>query len=118
MGEVYRARDRRLDRSVAIKVLPARSATDAQYRERFEREARAASALNHPNILTVFDIGREPGGDYLVTELVEGETLRERLDRGPLSPREIVQVGGQIADGLAAAHQAGSFTATSNPRTS
>src|SRR5262245_22079384 len=77
MGEVYRARDTRLDRTVAVKVLPAATATDPQYRERFEREARAASALNHPNILSIFDVGREGATDYLITELVDGVTLRD-----------------------------------------
>ena len=107
MGEVYRARDTRLERGVAIKVLPVETAGDRQYRDRFEREARAASALNHPNILSVFDVSREADADYLVTELVDGVTLRERIADGPLSPREVVRVGAQIADGLAAAHEAG-----------
>jgi Tol biopolymer transport system component len=107
MGEVYKARDSRLDRLVALKMLPRDFANDATARERFEREARSASALNHPNILTVFDVGRDSGADYLVTELVEGTTLRERLAAGPLPPREVVRLGAQIADGLAAAHGAG-----------
>jgi serine/threonine protein kinase/Tol biopolymer transport system component len=107
MGEVYRARDTRLDRIVAIKVLPDSTAGDPQFRDRFEREARAASALNHPNILSVFDVGRQDDIDFLVTELVDGVTLRERLADGPLAPRDVVHVGAQIADGLAAAHGAG-----------
>jgi Tol biopolymer transport system component len=107
MGEVYRARDARLDRIVAVKVLPGGTAGDRQFRDRFEREARAASALNHANILSVFDVGRQDDIDYLVTELVDGVTLRERLTDGPLAPRDVVHVGAQIADGLAAAHAAG-----------
>jgi eukaryotic-like serine/threonine-protein kinase len=107
MGEVYRARDTRLHRTVAIKVLPSHLADDARFRERFEREARAASALNHVNILSVFDVGREANIDYLVTELLDGVTLRERIKGGALPPREVVNVGAQIADGLAAAHAAG-----------
>src|SRR5688572_6498933 len=93
MGEVYRARDARLDRSVAIKLLTTDAASDHHFRERFAREARAASALNHPNILSVFDVGRESAGDYLVTELVEGVTLRQRIDAGALPPREVVDLG-------------------------
>lgn len=107
MGEVYKARDPRLDRLVALKILPHDFASDATARERFEREARTASALSHPNILSVFDVGRDAGAEYLVTELIEGTTLRERLAAGPLPPREVVLVGAQIADGLAAAHGAG-----------
>ena len=107
MGEVYKARDPRLDRLVALKILPGDFANDATARERFEREARAASALNHPNILSVFDVGRDAGAEYLVTELVDGTTLRERLAAGPPPPREVVHLGAQIADGLAAAHGAG-----------
>ena len=107
MGEVYKARDPRLDRLVALKTLPREFANDATARERFEREAWTASALDHPNILSVFDVGRDAGTDYLVTELVEGTTLRERLAAAPLPPREVVHLGAQVADGLAAAHGAG-----------
>ncbi len=107
MGEVYRASDTTLERTVAIKVLPDHAANDAQFRERFEREARAASALNHPNILTVFDVGRERDAAFLVMELIDGVTLRERIADCALPPREVVSIGAQIADGLAAAHQAG-----------
>ena len=96
-----------LERTVAIKVLPDHAANDAQFRERFEREARAASALNHPNILTVFDVGRERDAAFLVMELIDGVTLRERIADCALPPREVVSIGAQIADGLAAAHQAG-----------
>ena len=107
MGEVYRASDTTLERTVAIKVLPDHAADDAQFRDRFEREARAASALNHPNILTVFDVGRERDVAFLVMELIDGVTLRERIADRPLPPREVVSIGAQVADGLAAAHQAG-----------
>jgi Tol biopolymer transport system component len=99
MGEVYRARDTRLDRDVAVKVLPADVAHDAARRHRFEEEARAVAALNHPNILSVFDVG----DDYMVTEIVEGESLRD----AHLTQRKTVEVVAQIADGLAAAHDAG-----------
>src|SRR5258708_8152638 len=88
MGEVYRARDARLDRIVAIKVLPASFSADRDRMQRFEQEARAAAALNHPNILSIFDIGDEHGSLYVVSELLEGETLRERLRSGALSSRK------------------------------
>ena len=84
MGEVYRARDTRLDRSVAIKVLPAEVSNDPDRRGRFEREARAIAALTHPNICTVYDIGRHDGIDFLVMELLDGTTLADRIARGPL----------------------------------
>src|SRR5260370_26763180 len=87
MGEVYRARDSRLDRTVAIKVLPASFSADRERLQRFAQEARAAAALNHPNILSIFDIGEEQGAPYVVSELLEGETLRERLRNGPLPIR-------------------------------
>jgi Tol biopolymer transport system component len=107
MGEVYRARDPRLGREVAVKVLPAEFGDDPGRLRRFEQEARAASALNHPNILTVFDTGSEDGTVYLVTELLEGETLRERLAGGALPARKSIEIGTQIARGLAAAHEKG-----------
>jgi serine/threonine protein kinase len=88
MGEVYRARDTRLDRTVAIKVLPASLAADAQLRERFDREARAISSLNHPHICTLFDIGHEAGTDFLGLEYLEGDTLADRLARSPTRVRE------------------------------
>jgi eukaryotic-like serine/threonine-protein kinase len=106
MGEVYRARDARLGRDVAIKVLPL-LATGSDRLRRFEQEARAAAALNHPNILAVFQMGTYQGAPYLVSELLEGETLREQLKRGPLSVRKAVGCGVQIAHGLAAAHEKG-----------
>jgi len=105
MGEVYRARDPRLGREVAVKVLPAAVSADPDRLRRFEQEARAASALNHPNILTVFDTGAQNGVAYLVTELLAGETLRERLAGGALPARKAVEIAVQIARGLAAAHE-------------
>ncbi len=107
MGEVYRARDLRLKRDVAIKTLPPGFAGDRDRIARFEREARAASALNHPNIVSVHDIGQEGGVSYIVSELVEGETLAQVIQRGPLPLRKLIEVSTQIADGLAAAHAAG-----------
>ncbi|HWQ33487.1 MAG TPA: protein kinase [Blastocatellia bacterium] len=107
MGEVWRARDTRLDREVAIKVLPAEFARDADRLHRFEQEARAASALNHPNILTIYEIGAEQGIHFIATEFIAGETLRERLSAGPLSPLEALDVAVQVAGALQAAHAAG-----------
>src|SRR4051812_37529049 len=107
MGEVYRARDQRLGRDVAIKVLPASLSRDAERLRRFEQEARAAAALNHPDIRAVFDIGTHDGSPYLVTELLEGETLRERMQARALSPRKAVDYAQQIARGLVAAHEKG-----------
>jgi TolB-like protein/tetratricopeptide (TPR) repeat protein len=107
MGEVYKARDTRLGRDVAIKVLPAEVAGDADRLLRFEREARAASALNHPNILTVHDVGNEAGVSFLVTELLHGKSLRESLSGGPLPVRRVVEIATQVAHGLAAAHEKG-----------
>jgi Tol biopolymer transport system component len=107
MGEVYRARDSRLGREVAIKILPSSFSQDADRLRRFEQEARAASALNHPNILAVYDVGTHDGAPYLVTELLEGATLRDRLSSGALPPRKAVEFAVQIAQGLAAAHDKG-----------
>ena len=107
MGEVYKARDTRLERTVAIKVLPSRLASDADALARFEREARAVAALSHPNILAIHDFGTHEGIAYAVTELLEGRTLRERLEEGPLSPRKAIEYGVQAAHGLAAAHDRG-----------
>src|SRR5437763_16207863 len=107
MGEVYRARDSRLARDVAIKVLPDALATDADRQRRFEDEARAAGQLNHPNILTVYDAGIHDGRPFLVSELLEGETLGTRLTEGRLAGREAVEIARQIADGLAAADDKG-----------
>src|ERR1700732_566890 len=107
MGEVYRAKDARLDRTVAIKILPASFSADPDRMQRFAQEARAAAALNHPNILSIFDIGDEKGSPYVVSELLEGETLRERLRNGALSSRKAIDYGVQVARGLAAAHEKG-----------
>jgi TolB-like protein len=107
MGEVYRARDTRLDRAVAIKVLRPDVATDADRLRRFEQEARAASALNHPNILTIYEIGREQGIAYFAMEWVEGDTLRALLSRGRLPMTRSIEIAHQLAEGLAKAHAAG-----------
>jgi eukaryotic-like serine/threonine-protein kinase len=107
MGEVYKARDPRLNRDVAIKVLPATFSADPDRLQRFAQEARAAAALNHPNILAIFDIGEDKGAPYVVSELLEGETLRDRLRSGPLSIRKATEYALQIAHGLAAAHEKG-----------
>lgn len=105
MGEVYRAHDSRLDRTVAIKVLPATFSADRERLQRFAQEARAAAALNHPNILSIFDIGEEQRAPYVVSELLEGETLRSRLKNGPLPIRKVIDYAMQVAKGLAAAHE-------------
>jgi Tol biopolymer transport system component len=107
MGEVYRARDSRLGRDVAVKVLPEHLSASPEIRARFEREARAVSALAHPHICVLFDVGSEGETDYLVMELVEGETLAARLERGPLPVGQVIDWGFQIADALAQAHRAG-----------
>lgn len=107
MGEVYKARDTRLNREVAIKALPAEFAKDADRLRRFEQEARATSALNHPNILTIYDIGAHEGLPFLVAELLEGEELRAQLDQGALPVRRAIDYAQQIAAGLAAAHERG-----------
>src|SRR5262249_24616601 len=104
MGEVYRARDTRLNRDVAVKVLPASVANDADRLTRFEQEARATSTLNHPNILTVHDFGTHDGSPYLVAELLEGENLRAQLNDGAIAYRKAIDYAQQIASGLAAAH--------------
>src|SRR3954469_19912966 len=107
MGEVYRACDTRLGRDVAIKILPESFAGDADRLHRFEQEARAVAALSHPNILAIFDTGQNNGSPFLVSELLEGETLRTILDRGTLPQRKTIDYGVQIAQGLAAAHEKG-----------
>jgi len=107
MGEVYRARDSRLQRDVAIKILPASFSADPERLQRFAQESRAAAALNHPNILSIFDIGEDRGAPYVVSELLEGETLRDRLRNGPLSSRKAIDYAQQIGSGLAAAHEKG-----------
>jgi len=107
MGEVYRAKDNRLGRDVAIKVLPAEFAADPDRLRRFEQEAQAIATLNHPNILAIHDIGTHEGRPYIVTELLEGESLRERLAGSPLPSRKAMELAVQIAQGLAAAHEKG-----------
>jgi serine/threonine protein kinase len=107
MGEVYRARDTSLKRDVAIKVLPDYWSRDTDRLQRFELEAHATAALNHPNIVSIFHVGQYNGAPYIVTELLQGETLRDRLRRGPIRLREICDFGVNIARGLAAAHHAG-----------
>lgn len=107
MGEVYRARDSRLERDVAIKILPEHIATEADAQQRFARESKALAALSHPNIVSIFDFGAESGTVYAVMELLEGETLRQRLQRGPLSATKAAEIAMCIADGLAAAHSKG-----------
>jgi serine/threonine protein kinase len=107
MGEVYRARDVRLGREVALKVLPETGANDADTLARFEREARAVAALNHPNILSIHDTGEHRGVPYAVTELLEGENLSDRLRTGPVAAKRATEIACQIADGLSAAHARG-----------
>jgi Tol biopolymer transport system component len=107
MGEVYRARDTRLDRTVAIKILPPHFADDATRRQRFEREAKAISGLNHPNICTVHDVGRQDSVDFIVMEYLEGESLEARLEKGPLPVAQVLQYGIQIASALDKAHRSG-----------
>ena len=107
MGEVYRARDVRLNRTVAIKVLSGEVASDSDRLRRFGQEARAASALNHPSILTVLDVGTEGSLSYIAMELVEGKTLQSLLSEGPLHAKRLLEIAVQIADGLASAHDAG-----------
>src|SRR5262249_54312488 len=107
MAEVYRARDTRLERTVAIKVLPAPLSSDPVRKQRFEREARTISSLNHPHICVLHDIGHQDGMDYLVMECVEGETLEKRLEKGPLPLEQVVKIGAEVADALDKAHRSG-----------
>ncbi|MGC1451093.1 MAG: protein kinase, partial [Candidatus Sulfotelmatobacter sp.] len=107
MGEVYRARDTRLERDVAIKVLPAGLSSDPNLKQRLEREAKAVSKLSHPHICALYDIGSQDGADYLVMELLEGETLEQRLMKGPLPSEQTIRYGAQIADALSKAHKLG-----------
>ncbi|HEY3121039.1 MAG TPA: serine/threonine-protein kinase, partial [Vicinamibacteria bacterium] len=107
MGVVYLADDTRLGRKVALKLLPANVTSDAARLKRFEQEARAASALNHPNILTIFEVGQADGEHYIAAEYVEGETLRQRLGRGRLARKDALDVAIQVGTALAAAHKAG-----------
>src|SRR5947209_4362839 len=103
MGEVYRARDTRLDRAVAVKILPAALAENAQFRLRFEREAKTISQLSHPNICTLYDVGE----NYLVMELLDGETLADRVAKGPLPLSDVLKYGVQIGEALGKAHREG-----------
>src|ERR1700678_2751187 len=107
MGVVYSAGDSRLNREVAIKVLPVSFSRDSDRLRRFLQEARAAAALNHPNIISIYDIGDDQGAPYVVSELLEGETFRDRLRNGPLSCRKAIEYALQMASGLAAAHDKG-----------
>jgi eukaryotic-like serine/threonine-protein kinase len=107
MGEVYRAKDTRLDRIVAVKVLPSHLSENPEARQRFDREARAISSLNHPNICTLHDVGHQDGIDYLVMELLEGETLADRLRKGPLPTEQVLKIGIEICEGLERAHKSG-----------
>ena len=107
MGEVYRARDATLKRDVAIKVLPEYWSRDPERLRRFEQEAQATAALNHPNIVSIFHVGQYDGSPYIVTELLQGEALRDRLRKGTMRLREVLDFGAELARGLAAAHDAG-----------
>ncbi|HEY6148470.1 MAG TPA: serine/threonine-protein kinase, partial [Thermoanaerobaculia bacterium] len=107
MGEVYRARDTRLDRTVAIKVLPSHLSSNPEVRQRFDREARTISSLSHPHICALHDVGHQDGIDYLVMEFLEGETLTDRLSRGPLPTEQVLRYGIEIADALDKAHRQG-----------
>src|SRR5215467_9057589 len=107
MGEVYRARDTRLEREVAIKIIPAHLSSDPNLRQRLEREAKAVSKLSHPNICTLYDIGQQEGTNFLVMELIAGETLVQRLTKGPVPSEQTIRCAAQIADALAKAHRKG-----------
>src|SRR5579864_506979 len=107
MGEVYRAKDSRLDRTVAIKVLPPHLSSNVESRQRMEREAKAISALQHANICTLHDIGSQEGTNFLVMEYLEGQTLAERLAKGPLPLDQVLKIGTEIAQALEKAHQQG-----------
>src|SRR5215469_3691106 len=107
MGEVYRARDTRLGRAVAIKILPAHLCESAEARQRFDREARAISSLSHPNICHLYDVGQQDGISYLVMEYLEGEILDQRLRRGGLPLEQVFRVGTEICNGLEQAHRRG-----------
>lgn len=107
MGEVYRARDTRLDRTVAVKILPSHLSNNPEAKQRFDREARAISSLNHPNICTLYDVGHQDGVDFLVMEFLEGETLAERLTKGPLPTEQLLRYSIEICEGLERAHKSG-----------
>src|SRR5512146_335349 len=107
MGEVYRARDTRLDRTVAVKILSTRITSTPDLKQRLEREARAISSLNHPHICHLYDVGSQEGTDFLVMEYVEGQTLAQRLQKGPLPQEDVLRVGIEVADALDKAHRQG-----------
>ena len=107
MGEVYRARDTRLDRTVAVKILPSHLSENAEARQRFDQEARTISSVNHPHICTLYDVGHQDGVDYLVMEFLDGETLAERLRKGPLPMEQVLRYAVDICDGLEKAHRCG-----------
>src|SRR5512146_2142074 len=107
MGEVYRARDTRLDRIVAIKILATHLSASLDLKARFQREAKSISGLQHPNICVLYDIGSQNGTDFLVMEYLEGETLQACLERGPLPPKRVCQLGSQVAEALECAHRQG-----------
>src|SRR5579864_4128116 len=107
MGEIYSARDTRLDRAVAVKILPAAFSSDADRLHRFEHEARILSSLNHPNLLAIHDVGAQDGVHYLVSEFLEGQTLREKMNAGLLPQRKLTEYAVEVAKGLAAAHEKG-----------
>src|SRR5690348_2199560 len=107
MGEVYRARDTRLGRDVAIKILPQHLTAKSNVKQRFEREARAISSLQHPNICTLYDVGHQDNTDFLVMEFLEGETLADRLAKGALAPEQVLKIGIEICEGLEKAHRTG-----------
>jgi serine/threonine protein kinase len=107
MGEVYRARDLRLERTVAIKILPSRLSENPEAKQRFDREARTISSLNDPHICTLFDVGNHDGVNYLVMEYLEGETLADRLRKGPLPVERVLKHGVEICEGLERAHRSG-----------
>jgi serine/threonine protein kinase len=107
MGEVYRSRDTRLDRTVAVKILPSHLSENPEARQRFEREARTISSLNHPHICHLYDIGLQDGTDFLVMEFLDGETLAERLRKGAMPVNELLKTGMEIAEALEVGHRAG-----------
>jgi serine/threonine protein kinase len=107
MGEVYRAKDTRLDRTVAVKILPSHLSDNPDAKQRFDREARAISSLNHPNICTLHDVGHQDGVDLLVMEFLEGETLADRLAKGPLPTEQVLRFGIEICEELERAHKSG-----------
>src|SRR4051812_42517816 len=107
MGEVYRARDAKLDRDIALKILAPEMGTSSEHLRRFEQEARAASALNHPNIITIYEIGTHRDVSYIAMELVDGESLRDLMDHGAIPLSNALRIAAKVADGLAAAHERG-----------